>query len=197
MIGRWCGKTPTVIVDVVRREQAPADERGNRLAAAHLTARRTSRGKPCIKGVGSFSVSDTDEWKAYAFANRKYVGIDLEACDRDDLPNISRRLGHIVVGDDSVEVDFLTSWVVKEACLKALGLGVWPWIREVRLLSRQGPEGTHPGVTAFETSIGRIRMRAVTMEVGPCLLGIAFTTSIELDAIRLHHDGAVVVIESV
>lgn len=89
-------------------------------------------------------MSDTDEWKAYAFANRKYVGIDLETSDRDDLPNIRRRLGHIVVGEDNVEVDFLTRWVVKEACLKALGLGVWPWIRKVRLLSRQGPEGRNP-----------------------------------------------------
>jgi hypothetical protein len=85
--------------------------------------------------------------------------------------------------------------VVKEACLKALGLGLWPWIRKVRLRACHSPRTTNPNVKAFAASIGRIGMIAVTVDIEPCLLGIAYRASYELGSIQLHLDGETVVLD--
>ncbi|WP_315755649.1 MULTISPECIES: 4'-phosphopantetheinyl transferase superfamily protein [unclassified Bradyrhizobium] len=195
MIGRWCGTTPAIVVEIVQRDAPLVDARRQWLTAIHRATRRTRSGKPYLAGVGSFSVSDTETCTAYAFADRKYVGIDLEAYDRPDLRNISRRLGHVVAGSDEVVVDFLTRWVVKEACLKALGLGLWPWIRNVRLLSRTAMEAS-VSMGTFEAQVGRIPMRAITISLGQNLLGIAVPRHNDGGEIRVHHGDAILAIGS-
>lgn len=87
-------------------------------------AARTQLGKPYLSGLAGFGVSDSCGMQARLYANRKYVGIDIEHLDRPDLMARQRRLAGWLARRDHVAVDFLAGWVAREACAKSVGLGL-------------------------------------------------------------------------
>ncbi|WZB75411.1 4'-phosphopantetheinyl transferase superfamily protein [Achromobacter insuavis] len=87
-------------------------------------ARRTRLGKPYLPGLAGFGVSDSSGTQARLYANRKYVGIDIEHLDRPDLAARQHRLAAWLARRDLVVVDFLAGWVAREACAKSVGLGL-------------------------------------------------------------------------
>ena len=54
---------------------------------------RTRLGKPYLPGTAGFGLSDSGGVQAALYANRKYVGIDIERLDRPDLAARRHRLG--------------------------------------------------------------------------------------------------------
>lgn len=87
-------------------------------------AARTRLGKPYLPGLAGFGVSDSAGMQARLYANRKYVGIDIEHLDRPDLAVRQQRLAAWLARRDRVVVDFLAGWVAREACAKSVGLGL-------------------------------------------------------------------------
>ncbi|MEB6662514.1 hypothetical protein MXL91_13770 [Achromobacter ruhlandii] len=85
---------------------------------------RTRLGKPYLPGLAGFGVSHSAGVQARLYANRKYVGIDIEHLDRPDLAARQRRLAAWLARRDLVAVDFLAGWVAREACAKSVGLGL-------------------------------------------------------------------------
>ena len=85
---------------------------------------RTRLGKPYLPGTAGFGLSDSGGVQAALYANRKYVGIDIERLDRPDLAARRLRLGAWVARRDHVPVEFLAGWVAREACAKCVGLGL-------------------------------------------------------------------------
>lgn len=85
---------------------------------------RTRLGKPYLPGMVGFGLSDSGGTQAALYANRKYVGIDIERLDRPDLPARQRRLEDWVARRDRVPVEFLAGWVAREACAKCVGIGL-------------------------------------------------------------------------
>lgn len=94
------------------------------LARMRGGAHRTRAGKPVVRGVAAFSFSDSDGARAYLIANRKYVALDVELRSRADLAQRRVRLAPLLSRTDCTKADFLTLWVAKEACAKALGIGL-------------------------------------------------------------------------
>ncbi|MGB8843548.1 MAG: hypothetical protein WCC64_21035, partial [Aliidongia sp.] len=111
--------------------------------------------------------------------------IDLELWDRPDLAGLKRRLGAAVAGSDDVEVDFLTRWVLKEACVKGLGLGLLRTLDQVRLRTRRPVEPDGRGAELFTASVGRIGMTALALNLGFGLLGIAYWDRYEPPTLQL------------
>ena len=171
------GRCLSIDVDVVPSACPAVSGRSAALAAAHAGARRGRGGRPLVDGIPAFGISYAGRWKAYLVASRRYVGVDLEVRDRPDLPGLAQRLGRAVAGADEVEVDFLTRWVLKEACLKALGLGLLASLRHVRLRARRMPEPGCDGTRSFTASVGRIGMVAMALDIGFGLLAIAYRDS--------------------
>lgn len=92
--------------------------------ALSARAARTRLGKPYLPGLAGFGVSDSAGMQARLYANRKYVGIDIEHLDRADLAVRQQRLAAWLARRDRVVVDFLAGWVAREACAKSVGLGL-------------------------------------------------------------------------
>jgi 4'-phosphopantetheinyl transferase len=176
-------------IDLVSSEAPGETARSAALAGAHAAARRTARGRPYIDGIAAFGVSHTGCWTAYLVANRKYVGIDLELRDRPDLAGLERRLGPAVAGRDDVDVDFLTRWVLKEACVKGLGLALLRTLGQVRLRTRCPVEPEVHGAELFAASVGRIGMTAMALDLGFGLLGIAYRDRYESPSLALIVNG--------
>lgn len=145
--------------------------------ALHAQARRTSRGRPYIDEVSALSVSYAEGWRAYLTATRKYVGVDLEVWAREDLTGLDKRLGPVVTRGDIVQVGFLTSWVLKEACLKAVGLGLLPALYDVKIQAEHLPSASMPGARLFTLSFRKTEMTAMVFDLGHCLLGFAYKAS--------------------
>jgi hypothetical protein len=181
----------SVLVELINSDRPLASDRASAWAAAHAAARRTRNGRPHLEGIGAFGVSHTGDWTAYILANRKYVGIDLELLMRPDLAGLEQRLGRVVAGDDEIEVDFLSRWVLKEACVKGLGLRLLSSLRHIRLRTRHFPDQACENMRLFTVSIGRIGMMAMAFDVGFGLLGIAYRDTYEPPSLRLVIDGRV------
>jgi phosphopantetheinyl transferase len=178
-----------VAVDLITSKREGASDRAEALVATHAAARRSRRGRPLVDGIRAFGVSHTGNWTAYLTANRKYVGVDLELRDRPDLCGMEARLGRAVAGGDEVKVDFLTRWVLKEACLKGVGLGLLPFLHQVRLKAgpRQDPERENGRM--FSASVGRIGMSAMVFDIGFALLGVAYRDRYEAPSLEFFIDG--------
>ena len=94
------------------------------LGASRRRRRPARLGKPYLPGTAGFGLSDSGGVQAALYANRKYVGIDIERLDRPDLAARRHRLGAWVARRDHVPVEFLAGWVAREACAKCVGLGL-------------------------------------------------------------------------
>jgi len=189
MTARLSAEAFSVKVDLVRTDRPTAQGRPAELALAHAGAGRGRTGRPHVEGFAAFGVSHAGDWTAYLVASRKYVGIDLELTDRPDLAGLERRLGLALAGTDEIETDFLTRWVVKEACLKAVGLGLLQTLRHVRLRAMRRSDAGAGDVRLFAASIGRIGMTAMALDLGFARLAIAFQDRYEPPEIQLLIDG--------
>jgi 4'-phosphopantetheinyl transferase len=117
----------------------PATALETGLARLRRDAYRTPAGKPALRGVAAFSFSDSVGVRAYLVANRKYVALDVESRLRADLAQRRVRLEPLLQRNDCVATDFLATWVAKEACAKALGIGLLRALPRVSLLSEEEP----------------------------------------------------------
>ena len=107
---------------------------------------RTRLGKPYLPGTAGFGLSDSGGVQAAPYANRKYVGIDIERLDRPDLAARRHRLGAWVARRDHVPVEFLAGWVAREACAKCVGLGLLHALPRMAIAwTRQVAEGRGRG----------------------------------------------------
>lgn len=81
---------------------------------------RGPRGKPHVAGV-EHNLSHCDDVALLAVAWDRALGVDIE---RRDADIDERSVGRIVLARDEDELDFMTVWCRKEACLKATGVGL-------------------------------------------------------------------------
>ena len=116
---------------------------------------RTRLGKPYLPGTAGFGLSDSGGVQAALYANRKYVGIDIERLDRPDLAARRHRLGAWVAQRDHVPVEFLAGWVAREACAKCVGLGLLHALPRMAIAwTRQVAEGAGPWTSGWTSPAG-------------------------------------------
>lgn len=135
-------------------------------------AARTRLGKPYLPGLAGFGVSDSSGMQARLYANRKYVGIDIEHLDRPDLAARQQRLAAWLARRDRVAVDFLAGWVAREACAKSVGLGL------LHALPRLSIIGARPldrgGAQEIGLAFSRWKFVARCERVGRVLLCVCY-----------------------
>lgn len=135
-------------------------------------AARTRLGKPYLPGLAGFGVSDSSGMQARLYANRKYVGIDIEHLDRPDLAVRQQRLAAWLARRDRVAVDFLAGWVAREACAKSVGLGL------LHALPRLSIIGARPldrgGAQEIGLAFSRWKFVARCERVGRVLLCVCY-----------------------
>lgn len=123
---------------------------------AELRIRVTTRGKPYLDPPAGerrifFSLSHTDGWMLLAVSRQAPVGADVERIARYP-ERIARRFCHpdelgwlaALPGDAARADGFYRLWTVKEACVKALGMGIAHPLRTVR--ADDGPAGRSGGI---------------------------------------------------
>ncbi|MFY8216233.1 MAG: 4'-phosphopantetheinyl transferase family protein [Chthoniobacterales bacterium] len=99
-----------------------------------LILSRDPNGRPYVAGVTlDFNLSHSGDWALLAVASGTRVGVDVEQMRRDrDVRAIARRyFSHSeaqgicdLADDDVARGEFYRLWTVKEAALKALGIGI-------------------------------------------------------------------------
>ncbi|MCZ0928024.1 4'-phosphopantetheinyl transferase superfamily protein [Halomonas janggokensis] len=141
--------------DVVRAVTTRAALR--RLLSAHtgitpekLMFTQSAYGKPALENAGgpTFNVSHSGHVALIALAPSGEVGIDIERCRPEaELAPLqglvlspSEQLGH---ARDGFALPFMERWVVKEAVLKALGLGIAEHLQALSVMPAPGPSGTY------------------------------------------------------
>lgn len=141
--------------DVVRAVVTRAALR--RLLSAHtgiapekLVFSENAYGKPLLKSAHglAFNVSHAGGYALIALAACGQVGVDIERCRPEaELASLSglvlspsERLGH---ARDGFAMPFMERWVVKEAVLKALGLGIADHLQALSITSSLGPTGAY------------------------------------------------------
>ncbi|WP_241055259.1 hypothetical protein [Achromobacter xylosoxidans] len=134
-------------------------------------AARTRLGKPYLPGLAGFGVSDSSGMQARLYANRKYVGIDIEHLDRPDLAARQHRLAAWLARRDRVVVDFLAGWVAREACAKSMGLGL---LHALPRLSITGARPLGQGGAEIGLVFSRWRFVARCEQVGRVLLCVCY-----------------------
>lgn len=129
-------------------------------------------GKPRLKDeragepVIDFNVSHAGGFALIALSRRGAVGVDIERCNPDldtaslepqVLSPLEQRL------EASRRLDFFECWVVKEAVLKALGLGIAEHLKQLSVLKPGQDDGHRYGLRhacAEWPSVGAWRLKA-------------------------------------
>ncbi|MGM0825191.1 MAG: 4'-phosphopantetheinyl transferase family protein [Pseudomonadota bacterium] len=136
--------------DVVRAVATRAALR--RLLSAHtgvapdkLVFTHNTFGKPRLESANgpAFNVSHSGHVALIALAPGGAVGVDIERCRSEaELAPLSE-----LVLSPSEQLDhalpFMERWVVKEAALKALGLGIAEHLQALSVMPAPGPSGTY------------------------------------------------------
>ena len=115
---------------------------------------RTRLGKPYLPGTAGFGLSDSGGVQAALYANRKYVGIDIERLDRPDLAARRHRLGAWVARATMCR---WSSWRAgsREACAKCVGLGLLHALPRMAIAwTRQVAEGAGPWTSGWTSPAG-------------------------------------------
>jgi 4'-phosphopantetheinyl transferase len=104
------------------------------VSARALRVSRTDTGKPVVSGGVHFNVSHSGDLILLALSDSRAVGIDVER--RRDVERVTAlrnrwlteperaRMDRLIAGGASPSDAFLRIWSVKEARLKALGVGI-------------------------------------------------------------------------
>ncbi len=141
--------------DVVRAVATRAALR--RLLSAHtgiapekLVFTQNAYGKPALENADgpAFNVSHSGHVALIAIAPGGAVGVDIERCRPEaELAPLqglvlspSEQLDH---ARDGIALPFMERWVVKEAVLKALGLGIADHLQALSITSSLGSPGTY------------------------------------------------------
>lgn len=105
-------------------------------------------GKPLLTGAAPprFNLSHSDDWALLAVSATLEVGVDLEMCSqRDHMASLGQRilspteaLAWASTHTDANADALLRTWVRKEACLKALGVGLTVEMSSLTLLPAIG-----------------------------------------------------------
>lgn len=104
------------------------------VSASELLVTRTDAGKPVVSGGVHFNVSHSGDLILLALSDTRAVGIDVERRrDVARVPSLRQRwlthperdqMDRLIAGGASASDAFLRIWSVKEARLKALGVGI-------------------------------------------------------------------------
>lgn len=141
--------------DVVRAVATRVSLR--RLLSAHtgiapekLVFTQNTYGKPALENADgpAFNVSHSGHFALIAIAPGGAVGVDIERCRPEaELAPLqglvlspSEQIGH---ARDGFALPFMERWVVKEAVLKALGLGIADHLQALSIASSLGPPDTY------------------------------------------------------
>lgn len=160
-----------------------------------------TRGRPLITSPATgyaFSISHSGPFTALAVLRAKYLGVDVEqirgVADVDDL-------SALVLASEEQEflnrispaqrhLRFLSLWVRKEACLKAIGLGLSGGLRHMKvattnhwLLQTKHPDCSVPLFVKSFSHAGFKGAVASEMPVQPQLLLLSNNQEAEVDAL--------------
>ncbi|WP_386082540.1 4'-phosphopantetheinyl transferase family protein [Vreelandella sp. F11] len=136
--------------DVVRAVATRAALR--RLLSAHtgiapekLVFTQSAYGKPALENAGgpAFNVSHSGHVALIALAPGGAVGVDIERCRSE--AELAPLQGLVLSPSEQLDhaLPFMERWVVKEAVLKALGLGIADHLRALSITSSLGPPDTY------------------------------------------------------
>lgn len=136
--------------DVVRAVATRAALR--RLLSAHtgiapekLVFTQNAYGKPALENADgpAFNVSHSGHVALIALAPGGAVGVDIERCRPE--AELAPLQGLVLSPSEQLDhaLPFMERWVVKEAVLKALGLGIADHLRSLSITSSLGPPGAY------------------------------------------------------
>ena len=136
--------------DVVRAVATRAALR--RLLSAHtgiapekLAFTQNAYGKPALENAGgpAFNVSHSGHVALIAIVPGGAVGVDIERCRSE--AELAPLQGLVLSPSEQLDhaLPFMERWVVKEAVLKALGLGIADHLRSLSITSSLGPPDTY------------------------------------------------------
>ena len=136
--------------DVVRAVATRAALR--RLLSAHtgiapekLVFTQSAYGKPALENAdgAAFNVSHSGNVALIALAPGGAVGVDIERCRPE--AELAPLQGLVLSPSEQLDhaLPFMERWVVKEAVLKALGLGIADHLRSLSITSSLGPPDTY------------------------------------------------------
>jgi 4'-phosphopantetheinyl transferase len=90
---------------------------------AALSFHYNAFGKPHLAGGPHFNISHAEDLALLALSTAGPVGIDVESLDREmDFESVSRRYFPELVA--AYPAAFFEAWTRREACLKAIGVGL-------------------------------------------------------------------------
>lgn len=151
MPSSWLGLIGPAERESVARKRTPTDARRSltsraclrlllgaylELPAGELVLSATAAGKPILAGAAGpkrieFNVSHSGEWVLLGFSRGQALGVDVELArdlDFDDLVrnffSVAERIDWAATPPGERSHVFFTTWVRKEAYLKALGVGL-------------------------------------------------------------------------
>ncbi len=157
---------------------------------ARLAFAEQAQGKPCLIGPRTglhFNLSHSKDLALLALGAADELGVDVEAV-RADLPGVdlaaavldARELEQLAERPDGAQAEpFVTCWTRKEACLKAVGLGLSLEPRSLHAGLEPTPMRMRVGMRELELVSLRVRCgyRAALAAVG----GLGGVSRFELD----------------
>ena len=115
------------------------------IAPEKLAFTQNAYGKPALENAGgpAFNVSHSGHVALIAIVPGGAVGVDIERCRSE--AELAPLQGLVLSPSEQLDhaLPFMERWVVKEAVLKALGLGIADHLRSLSITSSLGPPDTY------------------------------------------------------
>lgn len=185
-----CGKAAAGLSIDVRlfRRNAAGPDRPVPPDEIRARVRRTVLGKPYVAGCPLFGIAHSDSFAGYVVASRKYVGLDVEDRHRPGLADLASRLHARISPADAVRPQFIHAWVIKESVLKAIGVGMFRRMSEVRL-QRQANEPSHADCLTYLASIREMSFACHVFDFPDVVFAVAHKASYGAPALTVSVDG--------
>lgn len=151
------------------------------LSARSLNLVAGPHGKPALAGLDGpdFNVSHAGAYALVALSSEGCVGVDIECCNRDvDREALAPLVESPAESQAAAPITFFERWVVKEAALKALGLGVAEHLRSLSVWPAPGGTARYrleaaradwPQLRAWRLSAPSNHVAALAHAAGRCL----------------------------